>query len=154
MLPYTIFVASADPSSTRLTISKTYVLSDGNARLHFSYIYIMQHQRTHAPRTIECPGCPQMFDRDSAMILHLEAGSCPSGTNSDDVDEIAFRCYQSQRYTSDHPEFDFCCPGCGAEFLYMSGVLQHAESNACAVGLGKRTVLGKFLYFLCQQIDE
>ena len=94
-----------------------------------------------------------MFDLDSAMVLHLEAGSCPSGTNSDDIDDIAFSCYQSRHYTSDHEEFDFCCPGCGAEFLYMSRVLQHAESDACAVGLGKRTALGKFLHYLYQRID-
>lgn len=116
-------------------------------------VNIMQHQRTHAPKTIECPGCPQMFDRSSAMILHLEAGSCPSGTNSDDVDDIAFTCYQSQQYTSNHQGFDFCCPSYGADFLYMSGVLQHAESNACAVSLGKRTAWGKFLHFLSQQSD-
>jgi hypothetical protein len=86
------------------------------------------------------------------MVLHLEAGSCVSDIVADDVDDIARDCYQSRHYTSDDPVYDFCCPGCECPFSYMSGVLQHAESDACDVNLGKNTALGKFLHYLRQRI--
>lgn len=82
------------------------------------------------------------------MVLHLEAGSCSSGTTAGVVDQLAHQCYQSDSYVSDEEEYDFRCPECETVFLWMSGLLQHAESNACEVGLGKKSPLGKFLNFL------
>ena len=65
------------------------------------------------------------------MVLHLEAGTCPSGCDTDRVDEVAFACYQSRHYVADEDsDFDYCCRICDAEFHYMSGLLQHAESDA------------------------
>lgn len=82
------------------------------------------------------------------MVLHLEAGSCSSGINADSVDELAHECYQSDRYISNDWEYDFNCPDCETSFLWMSGLLQHAESNACRVSLNKNSPLGKFLHFI------
>lgn len=82
------------------------------------------------------------------MMLHLEAGSCSSGTNAGFVDDLAHECYQSSRYISNDAEYDFSCPDCETLFLWMSGLLQHAESNACKVSLGKNSPLGKFLHFV------
>lgn len=107
-----------------------------------------QHHKTHAEKTVECLGCPRAFISDSAMVLHLEAGSCESGVNEDFVDEVAFACYQSDRYTSNDPDFDFRCPTCDTLFLFMSGLLQHTESDTCDEHLGRNTALGKFLHYL------
>ncbi|KAK1456214.1 hypothetical protein CTAM01_17223 [Colletotrichum tamarilloi] len=113
---------------------------------------LRNHERIHAPKNIPCPGCRSKFDRHSAMVLHLEAGSCPSGVNSEDVDDIAKECTQSQHYISTDANFDYCCPQCQVPFTWMSGVLQHAESDACDIGLGRHSQLGKFLHFLRRRI--
>ncbi|KAK2061321.1 hypothetical protein LY76DRAFT_624641 [Colletotrichum caudatum] len=115
---------------------------------------LKNHQRVHAPKNVKCPGCPKTFDRDSAMMLHLEAGSCSSGVTAEEVDDIANECYQSRHYISDDPDYDFCCPTCQVPFLWMSGALQHAESDACSEGLAKDASLGKFLHFLRRQISK
>lgn len=65
------------------------------------------------------------------MVLHLEAGYCESGANYETVDEIAFSCHKADMYRSDNPGYDYQCPTCDESFAYMSGLLQHAESNAC-----------------------
>ncbi|KAI1419236.1 hypothetical protein F5Y12DRAFT_283356 [Xylaria sp. FL1777] len=70
------------------------------------------------PRSIQRPGCMRWFDRDSAMVLHLEAGSCSSGIDADAVDNIAFACYQSRHYTFDDRNFDFKCPGYELSFSF------------------------------------
>lgn len=83
------------------------------------------------------------------MVLHLEAGTCASGVTVDDVTDIAFDCYQSKRYTSDHPNFNFKCPTCGTAFSFMSALLQHAESDYCDENLAdEMRPLGKFLHYL------
>ena len=87
------------------------------------------------------------------MVLHLEGGSCASGTTSDDVDELAHECKHSYHYVSDDQNYDFECPDCRSEFSWMSGLLQHAESDACDEGFGKGTPLGGFVHFLRRRIS-
>lgn len=92
----------------------------------------LQHRKTHAPKAIECYGCRRKFAAHSAMVLHLEAGTCESGVDNEVVVDVALDCYQSRHYTNDDDdEFDFKCPTCDTPFLYMSGVLQHSESDFC-----------------------
>jgi len=80
------------------------------------------------------------------MVLHLEAGTCESGADSDRVTEIAFDCYQSGKYTcDDNSEFDFECPTCNTPFTWMSGLLQHVESDSCDEQLAKRGPSGASL---------
>ena len=86
------------------------------------------------------------------MVLHLEAGSCSSGTTAKDIDNYASKCYQSSHYTSHDQEYEHRCPDCETLFKWVSGVLQHAEGGACEVSLSKGTPLGKFLHFLRQTI--
>ncbi|KAH8686745.1 hypothetical protein BGZ61DRAFT_453566 [Ilyonectria robusta] len=114
---------------------------------------LLNHRKTHAEKSVECPGCTRFFISDSAMVLHLETGGCASGTNRSDVCDIAFDCYQSGHYTCDDDrDFDFSCPTCDVPFLFMSALLQHAESEACDETLEWYTALGKFLHFLRQRI--
>ncbi|CAG9951336.1 unnamed protein product [Clonostachys rosea f. rosea IK726] len=115
---------------------------------------LQNHQRTHAAKLIPCPGCSRSFDKESAMVLHLEAGTCSSGTTADIVDDLAHQCYQSGHYLSNDGEYDFSCPDCETLFVWMSGLLQHAESNACEVSLSKDSPLGKFMHFLRLRVQS
>ena len=109
--------------------------------------------QTHATKDVECAGCPRMFVSESAMVLHLEAGTCESGADRDRVDDIAFECYQSKKYTcKDNPDSYFECPTCSKPFIWMSGLLQHVESDNCDEELEWPQPLGKFLRFLRSQI--
>ena len=82
------------------------------------------------------------------MVLHLEADTCDSGWDCEDVREIAFECHLSYAYTNDDDyDYDYKCPNCDMDFTYISGLLQHAESDACDADV-KTGALGKFLRFL------
>ncbi|PHH53361.1 Zinc finger protein 132 [Ceratocystis fimbriata CBS 114723] len=89
------------------------------------------HKIVHVERNIDCPGCNRMFRSESAMVLHLEAGTCASQTDLSEVTELAHECRQSQYYVSYRPGFDFECPTCDTPFVYMSGLLQHVERDSC-----------------------
>jgi hypothetical protein len=87
------------------------------------------------------------------MVLHLEAGSCESGADSYKVDDIAYDCYHAEWYiTEDGADMDYECPSCDTGFYYMSGLLQHIESQVCDEKLTKGKPLRKFLNFLHTQI--
>ncbi|KAL3471585.1 hypothetical protein BJX99DRAFT_237093 [Aspergillus californicus] len=109
---------------------------------------LKSHKISHAIRNIACPGCSRWFPTNSAMMLHLEAGTCDSGVDLDKINRLAFECYQAQRYKSLNPNFNFECPTCQTPFAYMSGILQHAESDCCEEELGSESPLGIFLEFL------
>ncbi|KAK4450970.1 hypothetical protein QBC34DRAFT_323304 [Podospora aff. communis PSN243] len=109
---------------------------------------LINHQRVHAPKNTPClGGCNQMFDRDSAMLLHLEAGTCPSGINVQVINACAQNCDESASYRSTNEDWEFCCPGCKTPFAKMSGVFQHSESRFCE-SPGGEAALDKFLLFL------
>lgn len=80
-----------------------------------------------------CLGCQRRFITDSALLIHLESGNCSSGVNCDDVDRWAFQCYQHRYFTNDwQDQLRYRCPGCESDFPYVSSLLQHTESPACA----------------------
>jgi hypothetical protein len=80
------------------------------------------------------------------MVLHLEIGSCASGVDVQAVDNLAKACYKSDKYLNDD---GYKCPTCLNDFRFMSGLLQHAESDSCSVNLKKRKgSLATFLRFL------
>jgi hypothetical protein len=63
------------------------------------------------------------------MLIHLESGSCDSGTSVGGLDQIALECYQSRKYlTNLEDEYPYFCPGCQVEFTTLSGLFQHAET--------------------------
>jgi len=100
-------------------------------------------------KTVECPGCDRMFISNSAMVLHLEAGTCPSGVDRNTVDDIGIACSYYENYVSDNPNFDFQCPNCEAKFVLMSALLQHAESvDGCDAELETYGTLLRFLNYL------
>lgn len=73
---------------------------------------------------------------------------------SRDSRQVAFDCHQSDRCVSNDSDFDFRCPTCDTLFSFMSGLLQHAESDACEEHLGRNTALGKFLHYLRLRLRE
>lgn len=93
-----------------------------------------------------------MFDRDSAMLLHLERGTCPSGIDVCNVEGYARECRQWKQYASTDEDREFCCPGCKTPFSRMSGVLQHDESGFCPSPDGNAS-LAKFMRYLRLQVE-
>ncbi|RTE83471.1 hypothetical protein BHE90_001922 [Fusarium euwallaceae] len=110
------------------------------------------HKITHAAKDIECAGCYRLFVSNSAMVLHLEAGTCPSEADNQTVHQLAFECRQSQYYYCDDPEYDYECPTCETPFRYMSGLLQHVENGPCDEDLSWHSPLAIFLRFIRARI--
>ena len=125
-------------------------------RMFDSQPNLKAHLGWHRPRDIECYGCERQFKSRSAMVLHLEySGQCDSGSNLALVKRTARQCYAYKKYrnNSDNSDyFPFACPCCGEVFRYMSGLLQHAESERCEVEMGPGTPLGRFLRYLWHRV--
>lgn len=43
--------------------------------------------RTHMPNSIDCPFCKRGFGTASAVVIHLESGTCSSGLNRQRINE-------------------------------------------------------------------
>ncbi|KAI5863407.1 hypothetical protein GGS23DRAFT_531950 [Durotheca rogersii] len=123
---------------------------------------LKNHLKIHAEKNTECFGCVRCFNSISAMVLHLEAGTCASGTDNDFVTRVAFECHRFREYTfaegsdcsSDFGrsgDRDFTCPTCPSRFPYMSGLLQHVESDRCEEDLAWGP-LAQFLRYLEKRI--
>lgn len=81
---------------------------------------------------VECPGCNRAFISSAAIVLHLEAGTCPSGATLSVVDQAALDGDSFGLYcTRDGEDTRFHCPDCGKRFLFMSALLQHDFSGRC-----------------------
>ena len=66
------------------------------------------------------------------MLIHLESGVCESGANRDQLDSLAYSCYESEYYSNGWCFYHkYKCPDCQKTFRYLSGLFQHVESNAC-----------------------
>lgn len=112
--------------------------------------YGLQHRKTHLPKDKECYGCVRVFSSFSAMLIHLEAGNCPSGTDKEMIDDLAFQLYQSKKYTNDRDDYyPYHCPGCYTNVRTVSGLFQHAESvPGCQRWLKSSNCLGKLDWFI------
>ncbi|KAL5092438.1 hypothetical protein Trisim1_001691 [Trichoderma cf. simile WF8] len=121
-------------------ICRTYFSSRSNLKYH---------TLIHTAKHIECPACPRKFSRESAMVLHLEVGRCPSGVGYEGIDKLAGECRQWRRFLDKGNGFMYNCPTCDENFSYMSGLLQHAESERCSEDLDETYgPLAIFLRFL------
>ncbi|EAL84456.1 putative C2H2 finger domain protein [Aspergillus fumigatus Af293] len=87
----------------------------------------LQHQQRHQARNLQCYGCHQSFKTFSGMLIHLESGSCPSGTDIDDINRLARQCYQSRKYID--TAGDYICPACDKFCSKLSGLFQHVEDS-------------------------
>lgn len=109
---------------------------------------VKQHKITHAERNIECAGCDRYFVTESAMLLHLEAGTCNSNVDRYYVTLLGRQCYRTDEYQSVTPGYDFRCPACETDFRLMSGLVQHVESDICDENLDDEMPLGAFLDYV------
>ena len=107
---------------------------------------------THAKKNVACPGCSRRFSTNSVLILRLEAGTGVSNVDLDEINQLALECYHAQNYESNNLDFDFECSNCQTLFSFMSGLLQHAESDDCDEVLERGSQLSIFIYFVRSRI--
>ncbi|UNI18352.1 hypothetical protein JDV02_004625 [Purpureocillium takamizusanense] len=107
---------------------------------------LRSHRVVHWDDNVECFRCYRTFVTNSAMVLHLETGTCPSGATQGSVTSAALRGYQSAAYTRSYyraydDDADFQCPDCAKPCRFASALLQHAESGCCDVSLDEDSPL-------------
>jgi hypothetical protein len=106
--------------------------------LHYDLLLTAsQHQQVHLPRDKECYGCYRKFPSLSGMMIHLESGACSSQVTIEDINSWAWKYYPLHKYFDSQSSNHYGCPGCEHRFIYLSGLLQHLESNACNGTIGK-----------------
>jgi hypothetical protein len=100
---------------------------------------------------LECYGCYEKFKAFSGMLLHLESGSCPSGTDIDDIDDLADQCYQSHKYIDE--DGDYICPACNRDFSKLSGLYQHVEDSPdCSYLKESGRCLAKLEHYIARNV--
>lgn len=70
------------------------------------------------------------FKSFSGMLIHLESGTCPSGTNKEVIDDLFCEWDQGWKYKLDDDEgegWKYLCPECDKEFWRLSALYQHVE---------------------------
>lgn len=90
------------------------------------------------------------------MVLHLEAGTCKSGSDLDMVLRVATECSELYEWVTERGYHEFSsvqCPTCDNEFSKMSAILQHAESEICEEDPAEGP-LGEFLDDLRKAANE
>ena len=92
---------------------------------------ILQHRRVHHPRVFGCYGCEREFSSISGMMIHLEAGTCDSGVGVEEVNDWVFS-HENEVIKDRYDYYKYRCPTCDVVFRFLSGLLQHVESQACA----------------------
>lgn len=108
---------------------------------------------THARKETDCPGCDRIFVSPSAMVLHLERGTCPSGANLETVNNAAELTTDIDIYMSGNSSYTYDCSSCDS-FRFMSGLLQHIESDRCGDTLGRGGPLDIFLRQLAWEVEQ
>ncbi|KAJ7589489.1 hypothetical protein C8J56DRAFT_34201 [Mycena floridula] len=90
----------------------------------------------HKGRTYGCffDECPKAFVSHSAMILHLETGTCCSQITRQDINRLVSQCDDEGRL-GEHEMFGaaYSCPACGGRFNSLGGLAQHSETSSCRV---------------------
>ncbi|PGH10763.1 hypothetical protein AJ80_07413 [Polytolypa hystricis UAMH7299] len=90
----------------------------------------MKHKQVHLSRNIECYGshCYRTFPSFSAMLVHLESGSCSSGTSCEDLFDIAGGEWSRDDFMDPFDSHEpYCCPECRSWFRHLSSLYQHIE---------------------------
>ena len=64
-------------------------------------------------------------------MIHLEAGTCDSGFGVEEVNDLVFS--HGNYVAKDRSDYyKYRRPTCDVVFRFLSGLLQHVESQACA----------------------
>ena len=86
------------------------------------------------------------------MLIHLESGACSSEVTLDDINDWALQYRRFSSYIDPQAEYPYSCPGCENKFRYLSGLLQHLESNAC--GRTVNNALRGLQSFLARKVSQ
>ncbi|KAE8374699.1 hypothetical protein BDV26DRAFT_34586 [Aspergillus bertholletiae] len=119
---------------------------------------LRMHKQKHQKRVLECYShrCNQTFKSMSGMLIHLESGYCESSSTKDDIDEIAYECYQHKKYLRGDPAsgWDYFCFACDRDFLSLSALWQHCEDSlSCSYLLQGNQCLAKLGRFLYRELE-
>ncbi|KAL2003491.1 hypothetical protein VTN02DRAFT_3700 [Thermoascus thermophilus] len=113
---------------------------------------LRMHERSHEPADLECYGssCYRNFASFSAMLIHLESGNCDSGTDCNEINDLAVTCFQHKKYSTDIADYyPYFCPCCSRQFRLLSGLYQHAETTpGCKYLLEQPYSLAKLEHFM------
>ncbi|KAL7921257.1 hypothetical protein ACQKWADRAFT_314070 [Trichoderma austrokoningii] len=111
------------------------------------------HKPEHLAKPEKCYACPRTFQTKSAIILHLELGECKSGVQARHVNCCA-RDEQGAEWIIGG-DGSYQCPECDRKFKFMSGLVQHAEGEACRNAMRhKNSPLAQFLRYLKTIIEQ
>ena len=111
---------------------------------------LLQHKRTHQPKSFACPGCSKMYRGLTDTALHFESGSCSACHGQDNARRAAYQLVTQQKggasflvnplmiadgggaaggYTDAGP--NYCCPSCHKTFRQLSALMQHQQFTKC-----------------------
>ncbi|KAF2258284.1 hypothetical protein CC78DRAFT_537915 [Lojkania enalia] len=120
---------------------------------------LAHHNLTHREPIFDCLGCTRKFKTYGGMIIHLEAGTCPSGINAVELNNSAALCFQWKKYIINEFVRDcmlngyldsllYQCPTCFAKFGKLSSLFMHVESPSCSQTLNQGAIfkLRKWLF--------
>ncbi|KAI1061107.1 hypothetical protein LB506_011763 [Fusarium annulatum] len=103
---------------------------------------LINHRKTHAAKNFECLGYSRMFISRSAMVLHLEANTCESGSDEHSIRQCVWDYYEIYgRWNHDHDDDLDCGSSCGTYFNKLSALLQHVESESCDASISDYDLL-------------
>lgn len=86
-------------------------------------------------------------------MLHIEYSGCEGRIDDDSLWEIV----SGHDYGAKHVWFDeggewFECPVYDADFRYLSGLLQHAESEACEANVEPESLLFQLVGYVKRRV--
>lgn len=87
------------------------------------------------------------------MVLHLERGTCASGADMNTVNDTASVTMDIDVYMSVDSKYTYECIACDP-FRFISGLLQHIESDGCGDRLGRGGPLGFFVKQLAWKVKH
>ncbi|KAF4956024.1 hypothetical protein FGADI_4197 [Fusarium gaditjirri] len=93
---------------------------------------LLQHKAGHTETPICCVGCEKRFKCYSAMMDHLEHGTCESACTGQLVRSVvATHC--ARFHPSSTRNIDLQCPTCERKYLRMAHILRHLENRTCTL---------------------
>ncbi|KAK6615007.1 zinc finger protein [Botrytis cinerea] len=102
-----------------------------------------QHSKVHQGSSMKCPFCPNQYPTVSALIIHLESGRCPSGSNRERINAEIRRLDKYHVITTPLIEnssstniaterswngFHYECPMCNRGFSTLQALNSHLGS--------------------------
>lgn len=84
------------------------------------------------------------------MMIHLESGTCASGTSGRDIWEWVEEVDLRDKYLDEFYDEQYRCPTCDTLFKFASGLLQHVGTRACQQN--PKQTIAEFRNLLAQRV--